>query len=235
MLTYQIYTSTVRLVSIILVSLLAACGTGEEPSATTQSSVTSPAAETTEGTIVAVGDSLTAGYGLSEDQAYPALLEKRLRKNGYPFSVVNAGISGETSSGARARIGWVMTLNPDIVILETGANDGLRGIDPALTRENIEAIVTDLNRQGVVVVLAGMKMVKNMGREFTDAFEGVYPAIAAEKNAILIPFFLEGVAGEKALNQPDTIHPTAEGYEKVTDVVYPYVVKAIERFRGKTG
>jgi len=232
--TRSFQTIVQRIFMLMCIMILIACGE-EERAEAPQAPPRDSASETIEGTIVAVGDSLTAGYGLSEGQAYPALLENRLRQNGYPFKVVNAGISGETSSEARSRIEWIMSLNPDIVVLGTGANDGLRGIDPALTRENIDAIVAYFNNQGVVVVLAGMKMVKNMGREFTEAFEGLYPAIAADKNAILIPFLLEGVAAEPSLNQPDGIHPTAEGYEKVTDVVYPYVVEAIERFRGKAG
>jgi acyl-CoA thioesterase-1 len=213
-------------------AVLAGCS-GEDPAVSSQAPPPAPAEALVEGTIVAVGDSLTAGYGLSEDAAYPALLERRLRADGYRYTVVNAGISGETSTGAANRMEWIMTLNPDIVILATGANDGLRGIDPALTRKNIDGIVADLRARGVVVVLAGMKMVKNMGREFTDAFEDIYPSVAEKHDVILIPFFLEGVAAEKALNQADGIHPTAEGYEKVTGVVYPYVVAAIERCRGK--
>ncbi len=218
---------------MIITMLVAGCGDNNEAARISPPPQEAPASDPVEGVIVAVGDSLTAGYGLIEDEAYPTLLERRLRRNGFPFRVVNAGISGETTSGARSRIDWIMTLSPDIVILETGANDGLRGIDPDLTRENIAAIVDDLERQGVVVVLAGMKMVKNMGKEFTEAFESIYPAVAAEKNLILVPFFLEGVAGDPSLNLPDGIHPTAGGYRKVTEVVYPYVVQAIKAFRSK--
>lgn len=216
----------------VMLFLLSGCGGDKEPAGSGQAP-SAPAAAAVEGVIVAVGDSLTAGYGLSEEAAYPALLERRLRDAGYPFKVINAGISGETSSGTRSRIDWIMTLTPDIVILETGANDGLRGIDPALTRENVDAIVAELNRRGVVVVLAGMKMVKNMGPAFTVAFEEIYPAVARTRNVILVPFFLEGVAGDQTLNQSDGIHPTAKGYEKVVDVVLPYAIEAIERFRRK--
>jgi acyl-CoA thioesterase-1 len=222
-------------IAVVVFLLGLGCGSNEE-TAIQQPPPQSPSTSTPyEGVIVAVGDSLTAGYGLSEDQAYPALLETMLRANGYPFKVVNAGISGETTSGARSRIDWIMTLNPDIVILATGANDGLRGIDPTLTRENIDAIVDEFKSQGVAVVLGGMKMVKNMGKEFTDAFEGIYPAVAEEKGVILVPFILEGVAGEKHLNLPDGIHPTAEGYEKVAALIYPYVVQAVATFRNTGG
>ncbi len=181
------------------------------------------------GVIAAVGDSLTEGYGVPEEAAYPALLEKKLRTAGHPFEVINAGISGETSSGALSRIQWVLTLQPDIVILETGANDGLRGIDPALTRENLHEIVRILKGQGVVVVLAGMEMVRNLGAEFTTAFRGIYPAVAEAEDLLLIPFFLKGVAGDPRLNQADGIHPNEEGHQIIAETVYPYALQAIER------
>ncbi len=186
-----------------------------------------------DGTIVAVGDSLTEGLGVSENQAYPARLERLLRSNGYAYSVVNAGISGETSSGARSRIRWVLKLKPDIVILETGANDGLRGIDPQLIRENISYLLQQLASREVIVVLAGMKMLSNLGPEYTDAFEKVYRDAARDFDVIGVPFILEGVAGEPDLNQPDGIHPTAEGYAIIAAHLYPFVVKAIERHRQK--
>jgi acyl-CoA thioesterase-1 len=183
----------------------------------------------TAGTIVAVGDSLTAGYGLDEADAYPAQLERRLREAGHPWRVVNAGISGETSSGALSRMNWVMTLKPDIVILVTGANDGLRGIDPKVTERNLDEMVRILTERNVTVVLGGMKMVTNLGRDYTRAFAAVYPAVAKRHGLILVPFFLEGVAARHDLNQADGIHPTAEGYRIVVDTVLPYVIKAIEQ------
>ncbi len=181
------------------------------------------------GTIVAVGDSLTAGYGVREEEAYPALLEKKLRQTGYPWRVVNAGISGETSSGTLSRITWILKLEPDIVILETGANDGLRGVDPQLTRKNIEEIIHILEKNGVTVVLAGMKMVTSLGREFLRDFAAIYPQIARERNLVFMPFFLAGVAGKRSLNQEDGIHPTAEGYRIITDNLYPYAMAAIKK------
>ncbi|HUJ19033.1 MAG TPA: arylesterase [Nitrospirota bacterium] len=181
-----------------------------------------------EGTIVAVGDSLTAGKGVNEEDAYPAQLESKLGKAGYHWRVVNAGISGETSSGTLSRVAWVLKLKPDIVILETGPNDGLRGIDPGMTQRNVDETVRILQENGVTVVLAGMKMVSNLGREFTRAFSAMYPAVARKRNLILVPFLLEGVAGDPSLNQADGIHPTAEGYRIVAETVYPYVRRAIE-------
>jgi acyl-CoA thioesterase-1 len=182
------------------------------------------------GVIVAMGDSLTEGLGVDESLAYPARLEERLQADGLPYTVINAGISGETSSGARSRLDWVLTLEPDIVILETGANDGLRGINPDITRANIDAIVSRLKAEGIVVVLAGMRMFKNLGSSYVKEFEAIYPEVARKYGVILIPFFLEGVAADTAVNQPDGIHPTAEGYSRVVAVAYPYVREAIGRF-----
>jgi acyl-CoA thioesterase-1 len=181
------------------------------------------------GTIVAVGDSLTAGLGVNEEEAYPAQLEKKLREAGYDWKVVNAGISGETSSGTLSRINWVMKLKPDIVILETGANDGLRGIDPAVTRKNIDETIRILKQKNVMVILAGMMMVRNLGREFTQDFADIYPNLAKKHDLILVPFFLQGVAGNPSLNQPDGIHPTAAGYRIISDTMYPSVRKAIDK------
>lgn len=186
-----------------------------------------------EGTIVAAGDSLTAGYGLPERDAYPAQLERKLNQNGYRWKVVNAGISGETSSGLLSRVDWILKLKPDIVILETGANDGLRGVDPKVTGANIDKAVTRLQAKGVTVVLAGMRMVTNMGPTFTKEFAANYSSVAKKHHLILIPFFLEGVAGDPALNQQDGIHPVARGYQIITDKVYPYVTKAIDLKRKK--
>jgi acyl-CoA thioesterase I len=181
------------------------------------------------GTIVAVGDSLTAGYGIPESEAYPAQLERKLHQAGYRWKVVNAGISGETSSGTLSRIDWVLKLQPDIVILEIGANDGLRGVEPQLVQENIDKIVTRLDSRGVVVVLAGMEMLRNLGVAYTSRFSKIYPAVAKEHELILVPFFLAKVAGERELNLHDGIHPTGKGYTTVTDTVFPYVLKAIEK------
>lgn len=186
-----------------------------------------PPAPVYEGTVVAMGDSLTEGYGVAETEAYPALLEQKLRQDGHHWRVVNAGVSAETSSGARSRIDWILTLDPDIVILETGANDGLRGIDIDLIQENLNAIVDRFQENGVIVVLAGMQMVRNLGEDYTRRFREIYPAVAQENSLILIPFFLENVAGKPELNQADGIHPLPAGYRIVVETVYPYVLQAI--------
>lgn len=212
---------------ILMVWLPTLAGCDNAPSKTVSSAVTSPGIERR--VIVCMGDSLTAGYGVEEQQAYPALLGARLQADGHAYEVINAGVSGETSSGALSRLDWMLTLAPDIVILETGANDGLRGVDPALTRKNIEAIVARLKAEDIVVVLAGMQMVRNLGPAFTQSFSAIYPEVAAAHDLILMPFFLEDVAGTASLNQADGIHPTAEGYRIITTNLYPYALEAIQR------
>ena len=218
---------------VLVLPLLVLPGCDSKPPASAGAAAKSGAAATAyEGTIVAVGDSLTAGLRVDEDQAYPAQLARRLKADGYAFRVVNAGVSGETSSGTLARIQWVMTaLKPDIVILETGANDGLRGIDPHLLAENLDQLLTRLKAAGIQVVLAGMRMLPNLGAEYTRAFARVYPEQAKKHRVLFMPFFLEGVAGRTDLNQADGIHPTAEGYKHIVDHLYPYVLKARARYR----
>jgi len=218
---------------LVALLLLGACGRAEPTSVpTTVPTAMSVATTGRTGLIVAMGDSLTEGLGVNMDAAYPAQLERKLRADGYDFSVINAGVSGETSSGALTRIDFVMTLNPDIVILATGGNDSLRAIDPALTQANITQLVQTLQAKGILVVLAGMQTVQNMGAEYTGAFQAIYPAVAQAEKVLLIPFFLEGVGGNRELNQPDFIHPTAEGYAVVVETIYPYVVEAIQAMPG---
>jgi acyl-CoA thioesterase-1 len=180
-------------------------------------------------TIVALGDSLTAGLGVDEAEAYPAVLEERLRADGYPVRVVNAGISGETSSGAVSRLDWVLSsLRPDLVILATGANDGLRGIDPKVLLSNLDALITTMAEADVKVILAGMRMLPNLGPVYTSRFNAVYPRMAKAHGIPLIPFLLEGVAGDSRYNQSDMIHPNAEGYRRIVDQIYPSVVAALK-------
>lgn len=180
------------------------------------------------GTIIAVGDSLTAGPGVAESDAWPALLERKLHKSGHKWQVINAGISGETSSGVLSRVKWILARKPEIVILETGANDGFRGIPPPVIRENISKAVQMLQKGNVTVVLAGMQIVRNLGAEYTGNFAGIYPAVAEGQKVLLIPFILQDVAGEPSFNQADTIHPNEMGHKKIADTVYPYALQAIE-------
>ncbi len=217
------------LASILLISLvLIACS---NEASTPVGSSDSPTEKTgaSFGTIVAVGDSLTAGYGVEENQAYPALLQERLLQDGYFFRVVNAGISGETSSGTRSRIAWVISaLKPEIIILETGANDGLRGIDTSVLEKNLTEIITTIQANEITAILTGMQMPPNFGRNYTKQFAEVYPRVATKKGILLIPFFLKGVAGDRRYNLADGIHPNPDGYRRVVEQIYPYVLETIK-------
>ena len=167
----------------------------------------------TSGNIVFFGNSLTAGYGLDPRQAFPALIQDKLDSLGLKYSVINAGLSGETTSGGNSRVEWVLNQKPDIFILELGANDGLRGIPLKETRANLQSIIDKVRKKNpeVVIVLAGMQIPPNMGPEYTSEFRTIYPDLAESNEVALIPFLLDGVAGDPELNQRDGIHPTAEG------------------------
>ena len=177
-------------------------------------------------TIIFFGDSLTAGYGLSKDQAFPALIEQRLTKKGADYKVVNAGLSGETSAGGLGRIDWVLNQPVDIFVLELGANDGLRGLPLEQTRKNLQGIIDKVKSKfpGVKVVIAGMMVPPNLGNDYTKEFQAIFPDLAKKNEATLIPFLLDGVAGIENLNLPDGIHPNAEGHQ----IVAGNVMKAIE-------
>ncbi|MDF0645668.1 MAG: arylesterase [Nitrospira sp.] len=162
--------------------------------------------------LVAFGNSLTAGSGVAAEDAYPAQLQHRLDEAGFRYRVINAGVSGETTAGGLRRVRWILNSKPTLVILELGANDGLRGLSLAETRHNLELIIEQLQQASVTVVLAGMKLPPNYGQDYTRGFEEIYPALARRYHLTLIPFFLDGIAGETDLNQADGIHPTAEGY-----------------------
>jgi acyl-CoA thioesterase-1 len=186
--------------------------------------------------ILAFGDSLTAGYGLDDiSQAFPAQLEKALRAKGHDVRVIQSGVSGETTTGGLTRIDWSLAEKPDAVIVELGGNDGLRAIDPALTEKNLRAIVARIQKDGTPVLVAGMMAPPNLGRDYTDRFNSMFARVAKEANAGLYPFFLEGVAGEVRLNQPDRIHPTVEGVGIIVEKIMPSVEKLIEQARARRG
>ena len=213
-------------IAFLLMHVFTGCDQNQDtdPSGQGEAGLTRPV----KGTIVAVGDSITAGLGVDETFAYPALIQKKLAADGYFFKVVNAGISGETSSGTLSRVNWVISsLKPDMVILVIGANDGMRGIDPNHLRKNLDQIISILKEKDIQILLGAMKMLPNLGPDYAGKFERVYPEIAAKNNISLIPFFLKGVAGETKLNQPDGIHPTAEGYSVIADHIYPYILDAV--------
>lgn len=170
--------------------------------------------------IVAFGDSLTAGLGVAPDEAYPEQLARRLREQGFLYDVINAGVSGETSAGGLRRVGWILKTQPVLVIVELGVNDGLRGQPLKNTYDNLHAIIQRFQSEGVIVVLAGMRLPLNYGDEYTREFSALYERLAKEYDVNFIPFFLEGVAMRRHLNQGDGIHPTAEGYAIVVQNVW---------------
>jgi acyl-CoA thioesterase-1 len=170
--------------------------------------------------IVAFGDSLTAGLGVPPDDTYPGQLARWLRDQGLAYEVINAGVSGETSAGGLRRVEWILKSQPMIVILELGANDGLRGQPLKETYENLKGIIEGLQAKGVIVVLAGMRLPLNYGDDYTEEFSDLYERLAKEYDVPFIPFFLEGVATHRHLNQGDGLHPNAEGYSIVVQNVW---------------
>jgi acyl-CoA thioesterase-1 len=173
-------------------------------------------------TILFLGDSITAGYGLDQSQAFPALIQERIDALNLKYSVVNAGLSGETSSGGLRRVGWLLRSKVDILILELGANDGLRGIDLSVTKTNLQQIIDQAKEANpnVQIIVAGMQVPPNLGQNYTNQFRQMFPELATKNNAKLIPFILEGVAGEPTLNLSDGIHPNVEGQKILADNVW---------------
>jgi acyl-CoA thioesterase I len=187
----------------------------------------SVAAESKPLTILAFGDSLVAGFGLGSGEGFTAKLEAALKAKGVNARVVNAGLSGDTSAGGLARLDWALDPKPDFAIVELGANDGLRGLDPAQTRANLNAILTKLKAKGVPALFAGMYAPPNMGPDYGKAFNALYPELAEKHGVGFYPFFLDGVAAEASLNQPDGIHPNAKGVDVIVERTLPYVLKLI--------
>lgn len=181
-------------------------------------------------TILFYGDSLTAGYGLSAEEAFPALIEKDLIKKGRKVKVINAGLSGETSAGGLNRIDWILKQPIDVFVLELGANDGLRGLPIDQTRKNLQLIIDKVQTKypKVKLVLVGMMVPPNMGKQYSDDFKNIYPNLAKKNSAMLVPFLLEGVAGIEKLNQADGIHPTAEGHQIVAKNLNPVIEKVLQ-------
>jgi len=210
------------ILALLLALMLSGCLQPEDARTSEQS------AKTYAGVIVAMGDSLTAGYGVEPENSYPAQLQGLLEAKGLHWKVINSGVSGETSSGALSRLNWVLSLKPDIVILETGANDGLRGVDPNLTKKNILKIIHELQKKKIVTILAGMRMVSNLGTIYTHSFHQIYLEAAKETGVIFIPFFLKDVATIPSLNISDGIHPNKHGYQILVKNLFPYVLQAIK-------
>ena len=179
--------------------------------------------------VVAFGDSLTAGLGVMPDDSYPAQLQARLQAEGYAYRVVNAGASGDTTAGGLRRVDWALRNKPDIVIVALGANDALRGQDLASVRSNLDGIVARFQKAGARVLMAGMEMPPNYGARYTADFRRLYVDVARKRGSAFMPFLLDGVAGNPRLNQPDGIHPTAEGYRIVVDHLWPHLEPLLTR------
>jgi acyl-CoA thioesterase-1 len=178
--------------------------------------------------VLVFGDSLTSGYGLEQSSAFPARLEKSLRSEGYAVKVVNAGVAGDTSAGGLARLEWSLASQPEVVIVELGANDALRGLDPAQTYKNLTRIIERLNEAGCRVILAGMQAPRNMGPDYYTKFDQIYPALAERHELLFYPFFLEGVATHAELNQSDGIHPNSAGVHLIVSGIQPLVVSVLD-------
>jgi len=210
-------------------TVAAACSPGEQPvpaerrePASAQPAAAEPArrAPTDAPKIVILGDSLTAGLGLDRRQSFPSLLQERLEREGYAYEVVNAGVSGDTSAGGLRRLDWALEGNVRVLIVELGANDGLRGLPVAEMKKNLGEIITRAKQRGVLVLLAGMEAPPNYGQQYTDEFRQAYRDLAAEHQVPMIPFLLDGVAGLRDMNQGDGIHPNPEGARIVEGTVW---------------
>ncbi len=178
--------------------------------------------------ILAFGDSLVHGYGLAADETFPTQLERALLREGHRVQVLNGGNSGDTTAAGLARLDWALADRPDLAIVELGANDGLRGIDPGETYRNLDAILSRLKAEGIAVLLAGMLAPRNLGADYVEAFDAVYPRLAEAHGVALYPFFLDGVAMQPELNQADGIHPNAAGVALLVERILPSVVRLIE-------
>jgi acyl-CoA thioesterase-1 len=185
--------------------------------------------------IVVLGDSLSAGWGLPADAVFPARLAQALNAKGIAVSVANAGVSGDTASGGLGRLDWSVPVGTDAVIVELGANDALRGIDPKLTKAALAAILTKLKERHIAVLLAGMEAPRNMGSDYVQAFDAIYPALASTHPVALYPFFLDGVATDPNLNQGDGLHPNAAGVDVIVARMLPQVEELIARVRAARG
>ena len=191
--------------------------------------VLSGPARATERVVVALGDSLTAGLGVAADEAWPALIESRLRREGYPYRVVNAGVSGDTTAGGLRRVDWVLRSRPEVAVVALGANDGLRGLATDAMESNLVTIVERLRAGGARVLVAGMQVPPNYGAAYSRAFSGVFPDVARRTGSALMPFLLDGVAADPRLNQPDGIHPNAAGHRAIAEHIWPHLVALLTR------
>lgn len=221
----------VQVRNLIFLLFVLSCGTPSE-SKTSDSSKPEPSAEEIENEsnnekiILFFGNSITAGYQLDMDQAFPALIQKKIDSLGLNYRTINAGLSGETSAGGQGRIDWVLKTTPDIFFLELGANDGLRGLPLDETMKSLQAIIDAVKKENpdVKIIIAGMMVPPNLGDDYTSQFKNMFPELAKKNDAVYIPFLLEGVAGIPELNLRDGIHPTPEGHRIVAETVWEYLL-----------
>ena len=192
-------------------------------------SFNSPAAEFK--TIVLLGDSIGAGYGVDEEQSFAAIIQRKLAAANLDYKVVNASVSGDTTASGLRRINWVLKREADVLLIELGGNDGLRGIKPDATKTNIEGIIDRARKKypKIQIILAGMQMPGNMGKVYNDEYRAVFPSVAQNRNIDLIPFLLEGVGADPEMNQPDLIHPNPKGHERVADNVWAVLEKVVTK------
>jgi acyl-CoA thioesterase-1 len=222
-----------RRLLLLTAAAFASCSS-PRPSPTPAPSSASPSTRSDDRpAVVFLGTSLTAGFGLDVDDAYPALIQKKIDAAGLSYRVVNAGVSGETSAGALRRVDWILREKVAVLVLETGANDGLRGQDPDVTRANIQAVFDRARKESPPprLVLAGMEALPNYGARYVARFRAIFPELARKNDAVLIPFLLEGVAGVRSLNQADGVHPTAEGHVRIAETVWNALRPLLGRVR----
>jgi len=226
---------------LVVACLLAACS-GESRTGTTASregvlapmAPEDPALPPSRPRIVALGDSLTAGLGLLEQEAYPAVIQRKIDEAGYEFDVVNAGLSGDTSAGGLRRLDWALEGDVRVVIVAFGGNDGLRGLPVPQMTENLTAIITTVRERGGVVILAGMEAPPNFGHEYATAFRQAFRDVALRERVLFIPFLLQGVAGHSDLNQPDGIHPNQRGAEMVAETIWAVLEPLLDQMSGSS-
>ena len=223
--SYGHFTAPVQIVAAALAAVMVAAVAVAWPAAAAERPVR----------IVALGDSLTSGVGLPASAAFPARLEKALRAKGLAVEIANAGVSGDTASGGLARLDWAVPAGTDAVIVELGANDMLRGVDPKVTRKALEEIVRRLTERRLPVLLAGMRAAPNLGDDYVRDFEAIYPDLARSYDLLLYPFFLDGIVANARFNQRDGLHPTAAGIDRIVTGILPKAEELVARVRDKRG